>query len=67
MAFLKSENVYPPGGRLLCRLLRGLFVFNLGVIRLDYHTEGFNIHMGKCVFEKLENVLSPVGGCFADS
>ena len=57
MAFLKSENVLSPGGRLLCRLLRGPFVFNLGFIGLDYRTGGFKIFMGKCVFEKLENVL----------
>ena len=32
---LKSENVLSPGGRLLSRLLRGPFVFNLGFIGLD--------------------------------
>ena len=61
MAFLKSGNVLSPGGRLLCRLLRGPFVFNLGFIGLDYRTGGFKIHMGKCVFKKLEIVLSPGG------
>ena len=35
MAFLKSENVLSPGGRLLCSLLRGPIVFNLGVIGLE--------------------------------
>ena len=55
--FEKLEMFLSPGGRLLCRLLKGPFVFNLGVIGLDYRTGGFKIHMGKCVFEKLENVL----------
>ena len=39
--FEKLENVLSPGGRLLCRLLRGPFVFNLGFIGLDYRTGSF--------------------------
>ena len=40
---------------------KGSICFNLGFIGLDYRTRGFKILMGKCVFEKLENVLSPKG------
>ena len=63
--FKKLENVLSPGGSLLCRLLRGPFVFNLGVIGLDYRTGGFKILMGKCVFENLKMFYLPEGVCFA--
>ena len=41
MAVLKSENVLSPGGRLLCSLLRGPIVFNLGVIGVVKGVWGF--------------------------
>ena len=41
MAFLKSGNALSPGGRLLCRLLRGPFVFNLGFIGVVKGVWGF--------------------------
>ena len=50
MAFLKSENVLSPGGRLLCGLLRGPIVLNLGVIGVVKGVWGFKILMGKCAF-----------------
>jgi len=39
--FEKLENVLSPGGRQLCSLLRGLIVFNLGVIGVVKSVWGF--------------------------
>ena len=63
MAFLKSGNVLSPGGRLLCRLLRGPFVFNLCFIGVGNGTGGFKNTIYSGLFENLKMFYPPEGVC----